>query len=62
MPTDVAAARRRFNAEQEKFRATVAAAVAEGQRKTDIAADAGISRVTLDAWIRQASSRPMDEG
>ncbi len=62
MPTDVAAARRRFDAEQEKFRSTVVAAVAEGQRKTDVSADAKISRPALDAWIRQAAARPTDEG
>lgn len=54
MRTDVAAARRRFDAEQEKFRSTVVAAVAEGQRKSDVSADAGVSRVTLDAWIKAA--------
>ena len=62
MPIDVAAARRRFDDEQDRFRSTVVDAVVEGQRKFDVAADAGISRVTLDAWIRQAASRPVDEG
>lgn len=57
MPADVAAARRRFDAEQEKFRSTVVAAVAEGQRKTDVAADAKISRPALDAWIRAAADQ-----
>lgn len=52
MPIDVAAARRRFDGEQERFRSTVVDAVAEGQRKTDVSADAKISRPALDAWIK----------
>lgn len=60
MPTDVAAARRRFDAEQDRFKATVVGAVAEGQRKTDVAADAKISRPALDAWIK-ASQGEDDE-
>lgn len=57
MPTDVAAARRRFDVEQERFRSAVVAAVTEGQRKTDVATDAGISRPALDSWIRASRSR-----
>ena len=61
MPTDVAAARRRFDAEQHRFRSTVVAAVEEGQRKTDVAADAKISRPALDAWIKAANEGTDDE-
>jgi transposase-like protein len=70
VPIDVAAARRRFDAEQARFRSAVVAAVDDGQRKTDVAADAKISRPALDAWIKAARSsgehsrptRPADEG
>lgn len=55
MPTDVAAARRRFDDEQKRFRSTVIAAVGEGQRKTDVAADAKISRPALDSWLKAVS-------
>jgi len=61
VPTDVAAARRRFDDEQKRFRSTVVAAVDEGQRKTDVAADAKISRPALDAWIKAANEVDDDE-
>jgi hypothetical protein len=56
VPIDVAAARRRFDAEQSRFRSAVVSAVADGQRKTDVAADAKISRPALDAWIKAAKA------
>lgn len=61
MPTDVAAARRRFDQENQRFRSAVIAAVSEGQRKTDVAADAKISRPALDAWIRASRAAQVDE-
>ena len=61
MPTDVAAARRRFDHEQKRFRSTVVAAVHEGQRKTDVAADAKISRPALDAWIKAEQNAGEDD-
>lgn len=61
MPDDVAAARRRFDQEQQRFRSTVVAAVRAGQRKTDVAADAKISRPALDAWIKAADEAGEDD-
>lgn len=61
MPTDVARARRRFDVEQKRFRSAVVTAVEEGQRKTDVAADAKISRPALDAWIKAANEGSDDE-
>jgi hypothetical protein len=53
MPIDVKAARERFLIEQARFRTTVLAAVQDDrQRKTDVAADAALSRPGLDAWLR----------
>jgi transposase-like protein len=56
VPTDVAAARRRFDEQQAEFRRVVVEAVTvEGQKKFYVARDAAITRQTLDAWIRQAA-------